>query len=70
MEKIPAFYILKYNFRPTTVGDFFDKAVDKTLNNQQFMSYAKSQKRQVIFYNMTSPENKGRQIHFWHFWMS
>ena len=35
-----------YHFRLTTVGDFFDKAVDKTLNNQQFMNYAKNQKRQ------------------------
>merc|ERR1711923_694027 len=27
-----------------TVGDLFDKAVDKALNNQQFMQYAKNQK--------------------------
>ena len=32
-------------YRLTTVGDLFDKAVDKTLNNQQFMNYAKTQKR-------------------------
>ena len=33
----------KYVFR-VTVGDLFDKAVDKTLNDKEFMQFAKDRK--------------------------
>ena len=32
-------------FRDETFGDMFDKAVDKTLNNKDFMKFAKEKKR-------------------------
>ena len=32
------------NYRSHTIGDMFDKAVDNTLNNNDFMNYAEDKK--------------------------
>ena len=36
---------LSFNSRGNTVGDLSDKAVDKTLNNKDFMKFAEDKKR-------------------------
>ena len=40
----PFYYSLFY-CRDVTIGDMFDRAVDKTLNNKDFMKFAEDKKR-------------------------
>ena len=40
-------YFNNFNFRGQTFGDFFDRAVEKTLKDQAFMIFVEEKKRQV-----------------------
>ena len=42
---IKSILFVYFKFSGETFGDMFDKAVDKTLNNKDFMSFAKEKKR-------------------------